>query len=330
MNTLSAPADASATPAAAARSGKRPAVSVIIPARNAAHTLRATLASVQSQTWSEWEAIVIDDGSIDGTADLVSSLAAQDGRIHLVRSFGRGVSAARNLGVSMARARILAFLDADDLWLPTKLVSHLSYLQRHPDVGLSFDRVRFLSPEGEPSKVCSTARVGGLSLPDLLCENPASTASTLVVRRSVLEAVGDFDEQMRFAEDLELMVRIRCLSTWRVEGLPDVLTLYRTSRKGASSDLEAMHRGWQTLMAKVRVYSPELVDAYYHQAQAIHLRYLARRAARLRLPTAQGLDFLKRALRSHPLALLRQPRRTFGTLAVLALSACTPGLGTSF
>lgn len=313
--------------AAGSLPGPRPSVSVIIPARNAARTLAATLESVSRQTVQDWEALVIDDGSTDGTAELARHAAQQDSRIQLLRSFGRGVSAARNLGISMARARVIAFLDADDLWLPDKLAIHLAHLRAHPDVGLSFDRVRFLTPEGEPTRASSSARAGSPTLADLLSENPACTASTLVVRRIVLEAVGDFDEQMRFAEDLELMVRVSCLSTWRVECVPVELTHYRTSRQGAPSDLEAMHRGWETLMAKVRVYAPDLVEAHYRQAQALHLRHLARRAARLRLPLAHGMELLLRALRSHPLALLRQPRRTFGTVAALAMSACTPVAG---
>jgi glycosyltransferase involved in cell wall biosynthesis len=296
-------------------------VSVVIPARNAAKTLDATLASVAAQTFQDWEVIVVDDGSIDTTRAVLQARAATDARFRIVTGFGRGVSAARNLGVRHAQGRYIAFLDADDLWTSHKLAAHLSFLQRHRDVGLSFDRVQFLTPDGRETSTVSSAPSGEMEPADMLAENPASTASTLVVRRSVLDDLGGFDEEMRFAEDLEFMVRVRCMSTWRVAGLSRVLTQYRTSLQGASSDLEAMHNGWRTLMNKVRSYAPHLVDAHYAHAEALHLRYLARRAARLRLPTWQGLKFMARALVNSPAILVRQPRRTLGTLAAVLLAS---------
>jgi len=304
---------------------RAPRVSVVIPARNAAATLAQTLACLHEQDMAEWEAIVVDDGSTDATASIAQLHGLHDGRIRCIPGPGRGVSAARNAGIARCRGAVIAFLDADDLWLPRKLRSHLQHLERAPWVGVSFDRILFVDPQGHSTGVQSTRHVHGLKPHDFLYENPACSASTLVVRREALVQSGGFDEEMRFAEDLELLVRIRCTTPWGIEGLDQVLTHYRASPAGASAGFEAMQAGWEFMIDKVRGYAPALVDAHYRAARAVHLRYLARRALRLGLPARDGLHYFVRALRSSPLALLRDPRRTFGTLAGLLAHGVAPG-----
>ncbi|WP_176559293.1 glycosyltransferase family 2 protein [Rubellimicrobium roseum] len=101
-----------------------PLFSVVIPFRNAASTLPATLASLRRQTLEDWEALVVNDGSTDRGAALVVDLARQDPRLRLIDEGGvaaRGAAATRNLGIQASRGRYVAFLDADDLWRPTKL-----------------------------------------------------------------------------------------------------------------------------------------------------------------------------------------------------------------
>jgi glycosyltransferase involved in cell wall biosynthesis len=294
-----------------------PLVTVVIPARNAQATLAQTLASVCAQDHSVWEAIVVDDGSTDTTAELAAEWAARDGRIRCIAGPRTGVSAARNAAIAQARGEFIAFIDSDDLWLPGKLSAHLRHFARCPQVGLGFSRILFVDEQAQSTGVLSTARVSGLAAHEFLYENPACTASTLVARSSALREVGGFDETMRFAEDLELMVRMRCRSRWGVEGIAEVLTHYRANPNGASSNLDAMQLGWETLMDKVRVYAPALVQRHVAGARAVHLRYLARRSVRLGQPAKAGLAYFGRALCSSPVALLRDPRRTLGTLAAL-------------
>lgn len=296
-----------------------PRVSVVIPAFNAERTLAATIASVQSQSLSDWDLVVVDDGSQDGTADLVRRLMAQDRRLQLIVSANKGVSAARNLGVARSHGPVVAFLDADDLWRADKLERHLDHLSRRPEVGVSFARVQFLTPAGEPSGQLSRARLRNLEAQHFLAENPTTTTSNWVVRRRVLEEAGGFCEAMSYCEDLEWLLRVRCCTGWAIEGLNTVLTSYRTSVGGLSADLERMEAGWETMLAKARTYAPELVKRHEDRARAIHLRYLARRSLRLGSASAQGVDFMARALRSDPGLLLRQPRRTWPTWGAVQL-----------
>lgn len=113
-------------------------VSVITPSYNAAQFIEATLQSVMTQTFSDWELIVVDDCSTDGSADLAESVAAHDSRISVIRlQRNSGAAAARNVAIKAAKGRYIAFLDSDDLWLPCKLERQLLHMQKH-GAALSF------------------------------------------------------------------------------------------------------------------------------------------------------------------------------------------------
>jgi glycosyltransferase involved in cell wall biosynthesis len=294
-----------------------PQVSVVIPAYNAAPVLPEAIASVQDQTFTDWELIIVDDGSRDGTADIAHQLAETDNRIRVIHQNNQGVSVARNIGVSQSCGSIIAFLDADDLWVPTKLATHLAAFASNPHLGVSFARVEFLTQTGLSMGQISSGRLTGLKLEHLLCENPTTTTSNWVIRREVWTQVGELCPTMSYSEDLEWLLRALCTQQWQIEGIPQVLTRYRTSTGGLSSALYRMEAGWQTLIEQAKTYAPELVQQHFHRAQAIHLRYLARRAFRLRLPAPVGIDFITRALRSDWQLVLREPRRTLATLAAV-------------
>ncbi len=108
-----------------------PSVSIVLPTFNRRSTLPRAIKSVLAQTWTDWELIVVDDGSTDGSADLVEAIA--DPRVRLARQSNRGAAAARNHGLSLCRGRWITFLDSDDEWLPNFLALCCGFLERHPD-----------------------------------------------------------------------------------------------------------------------------------------------------------------------------------------------------
>jgi teichuronic acid biosynthesis glycosyltransferase TuaG len=125
-----------------------PAVSVVTPAWNATSTLAETVASVQAQTRADWEMLIVDDGSTDGTRVLAEALAAGDARIRVLGWTGRqGAAAARNAGIRAARGRVVAFLDADDLWRPEKLAVQIGYMEA-TGAAFTFASVRRIDAAG--------------------------------------------------------------------------------------------------------------------------------------------------------------------------------------
>ncbi|KAF0654049.1 family 2 glycosyl transferase [Cyanobium sp. Copco_Reservoir_LC18] len=302
-----------------------PKISVVVPVYNAAPHIAQTLGSVLTQSLGDWELIAVDDGSTDDSLAIMGRLFGDDPRIRLVPQPNAGVSRARNRGVALSRAPLIAFLDADDLWHPDKLRLHVEHHDHHADVGVSFARVAFLSPEGTPTGQLAAQPRTFYRPVDFLCENPTNTTSNWVLRRELFTTVGGFVSDMSYSEDLEWLLRVACDGRWRITGLPQVLTYYRTSVGGLSSSLQRMEQGWLRLIQEARRYAPDLVAQHFATAQAIHLRYLARRSLRLGGTPAVGTDFMVRALRSDWRLLLRQPRRTLlTTVAVFARQLLAP------
>lgn len=185
-----------------------PLVSVIVPAHNAAAYLAESLDSVLAQTYSSVELIVVDDGSTDETPAILARYAELlDRSIH---QDNRGVSAARNAGVEVARGEYVAFLDADDRWHPRKLERQMDVLRTSPDVAASTTGARLIDVGGAP---LGTVRAdGGPPINRVGLDEFLATfyflMSSLVVRRDALHSRRPFDESLDTAEDLDLMARI--------------------------------------------------------------------------------------------------------------------------
>jgi glycosyltransferase involved in cell wall biosynthesis len=296
-----------------------PTVSVIMPAYNAARFIDRTIESVLNQTFTDFELLIIDDGSIDKTLEIANQYALGDRRIKVFSQVNQGVSAARNHGVKLAKGNLIAFLDADDIWFADKLAAHIEHFAANPNLAVSFARVEFMSIEGKPTGQISTSRLINLQPQDFLYENPTTTMSNLIARTEVFSLVGGFAEDMSYSEDLEWLFRVICHNRkdnlpWQIEGINRILIFYRASPSGLSASLYRMEAGWDLLIDRARGYAPTLVKQHYSLARAIHLRYLARRAFRLNLPPKVGLDFMHRAIASDWRIFFKEPRRTFLTL----------------
>ena len=188
----------------------RHAVSVVIPLYNKAPYISATLESVLQQTYSDFEIIVVDDGSTDGSAEKVRPY--QD-RIRYRRQENQGPSVARNLGIELSEGRYVSFLDADDRWLPEKLEKQVAFLEAHPGImwcatnywSVWPDRSRTPGPAPADETVWRTT-------PDWfeasLRGEHSFLTSTLMVRRSVFRCVGTFDERIPAGQDSDLFWRI--------------------------------------------------------------------------------------------------------------------------
>lgn len=288
-----------------------PYFSIVIPCFNAAETLNDTLDSIASQTFVDWEALIIDDGSTDATWALAVARTAKDSRFKVMRNSGQGPSSARNHAAMRSRGKVIAFCDADDLWDPQKLaLMHQTFAR--PDVDGVYARVAFFDGKGSrsTSRVCD----GPLSVQTLLGENPVCTMSNVAVTRRTFMESGGFDVSMVHNEDLEWLIRVTG-SGGRFLGLDEILVRYRTSPTGLSANLDAMRVGRETALATAaRMGFP--VD---RRSEAIHLRYIARRALRTDAPPLQSLRMALAGVATSPVGFFTDIKR--GGLTFLAALA---------
>jgi glycosyltransferase involved in cell wall biosynthesis len=213
-----------------------PLVSVIIPTYNRARLLPDAMASVLSQTYPRIELIIVDDGSTDETPEL---LRQYGDRIRVVRQANAGPAIARNRGIAIATGEIIAFLDSDDQWLPTKLERQVASLQAAgPEVVccLCNCSVRFANGKtGSTFAIADTMpdRPTGIWLNpvEILLNRFVMFNQAVAIRREVLERVGYFDESLRFGEDYELPFRLALQGPWTI--IRDELVIYHEASPGS-------------------------------------------------------------------------------------------------
>jgi glycosyltransferase involved in cell wall biosynthesis len=186
-----------------------PIVTVVTPAYNVAKYVGETVDSVLEQTFHDFEYLVIDDGSMDNSVDIVKAHVRDDPRFRLVQGEHRGLSAARNAGIREARGEYIAFLDGDDRWHPKFLERQIRLIQSlPPDVGVVFCRSRLVLENGT-LVFLQWQRAGRYDFDDFLVNsNPARNGSSLLIRKSCFADVGGFDEKLSYVEDLDMWLRI--------------------------------------------------------------------------------------------------------------------------
>lgn len=208
----------------------QPTVSVIIPAFNAAETLRTALGSVQGQSFRRWEAVVVDDGSKDCTAGIVASLALGDGRIRYHKSpSNRGPSAARNAGLAKAEGEYVMFLDADD-WIGKDHISRLVHaLRRDRSAGGAYTGYTFVTEDGRSQYRIRPTLSEPLS--QYLAHSCLFAIHACLVKRHLVQEACGFDESLVFGEDWDLWQR---LTRQNVEFLSlDACSAFYQARKGS-------------------------------------------------------------------------------------------------
>ena len=301
-----------------------PIFSVIVPCWNAAATLEDTLASLFNQTFSDWEAILVNDGSVDGTGDILASWTARDPRFHAFDLPNGGPSRARNYAaLEFANGKYLAFLDADDLWAPNKLQVMSDILARRSEVDGLYARVAFFRDSPTTSQTTSQILPGRLSPMEMLGENAVCTMSNLVLRADRFRASNGFDPSLSYSEDLEWLVRVTANGAV-IEGVDKVLVYYRSSDEGLSVNLDRMHSGWRSVIAAARKAGIALSLRDVRRAESIHLRQLSRRALRVRVPRFTALRFAVRGIICSPSAFFGDPWRGGMTLLAASIEPVMP------
>lgn len=217
-------------------------ISVIIPVYNAGRFIGQAIRSVWAQTRAVREVIVVDDGSTDHTkAELEALVPDAPCPLRIVTQANQGPAAARNLGVSLATGSLLAFLDADDLWLPTKLEEQCARFESLPDSDYAGCRLRLELLDGLPMPA-------SLNKAYWESEPEACLPSTLVVRRELWDRTGGFDPGLRVSEDSDWLVRAREAQA-RLAMVSTVLVIKRVHAHNLSHDAKATG---EALLASLR------------------------------------------------------------------------------
>jgi len=279
-------------------------VSVIIPAYNQARYLGQALQSLLDQTYPDWDAIVVDDGSTDETAQVAQGF--HDPRMRYVFQSNRGLSAARNTGLRHSSAPLVTFLDADDIFLPAKLGLLTAALERQPELGLVAGQAVLIDEEGRPTGQPFVTRLPADS-PLLALANPLHVGSVLL-RRDWQAAVGYFDENLRSYEDWDLWLRL-ALAGCQMGTIEEPVSGYRFHSAQMTRDGGQMTTATFAVLDKLYANGALPADwtAVRERAYAqAHLRaaaqcYVARRFE-------QGQEHLRQAARLNP-ALLAEGAR---------------------
>ncbi|TIL35472.1 glycosyltransferase family A protein [Mesorhizobium sp.] len=233
---------------------------VVVPMFNAERTILPTLTSICQQSHQALDIIVVDDGSTDRSASIVAAYAEQDRRIRLFRQPNAGVAHARNSGAAATDAEFLAFMDADDLWAPSKIALQLRVLQEGgSSAGLAYCWFAEIDEDG---RIFSFKQpdANGRVLQRMCRNNFVGNGSSMLVRRSAFERAGQFDPSLRArnaqgCEDLLMCLRIAENYEFRV--VPQHLVGYRRTIGNMSSDVMQMFRSYEIVLAEFREKYPQ-------------------------------------------------------------------------
>jgi glycosyltransferase involved in cell wall biosynthesis len=231
-------------------------VSVVIPTRNYGRYLGEAIDSLRRQTYKDWECVVVDDGSTDGTAEIVAALAAADGRIAYVGQAAAGSAAARNAGLAATSGEFVQFLDADDLLGPGKLRQQIDTFARHPEADIVYGGVRYFieggagdGQETQDDRLGASLRRSvtgsGESVLAALVDDNFMVVEAPIIRRSLIEKVGGFDPEIRRMEDWECWLRCALAGGFFLHDGADEdgdLAHVRIHRASISQDQIAMHQ----------------------------------------------------------------------------------------
>jgi glycosyltransferase involved in cell wall biosynthesis len=207
-----------------------PAVSVVLTTYNYGRFLAGALDSVLGQSFGDFEVIVIDDGSTDET-DTVIAPYRSDRRVRYQRTYHVGASRARNIGICLAQGPLIAFLDADDVWLPHKLEQQVALFRADSDLGVVYARRLLIDADGWELEHAQSPHYRGWVLPQIFRRNFLCFSSSMV-RRSAFDDVGLFDEGLPLAMDYDLWLRVAL--RFRFDYVDEPLVKYRTGHANLS------------------------------------------------------------------------------------------------
>ena len=252
-----------------------PLVSVIIPAYNVKQYIKEALDSVINQSYNNIEVLVIDDSSIDSTAEEIKRIAKSDERIsyYKIEHAGRP-SVPRNYGIGKSSGEYITFLDADDIWTRDKLKDQIRFLQKYPNLifvysmSVTFGNVNVFSPYYEVLPLLNKAAT---TKEELILKGNSITCSSVMVRKEYLKKTGGYDEDpnLKAVEDYDLWLRLSELGAFGF--IPKIHVYYRIHTTQSSSDWETKQKRLEYLLKKRSI---DLPKYKFYRNKALIIRFV--------------------------------------------------------
>jgi glycosyltransferase involved in cell wall biosynthesis len=296
-----------------------PQISIVIPVYNGEETIFEAVSSVLTQTFQDFELIVIDDGSRDSTPEILGSI--DDSRLEVFTYPNAGLSASRNRGIALACGDFISFLDADDFWTTDKLEAQLNALRETPDAAVSYSWTDFIDDKGKRLGYGIHHTANGYVFPDLLVFFFVGSGSNALIRRDVFDQVGGFDESLVSAEDWDMFLRLA--ARHHFVAVPRAQILYRVVEDSMSGNVLRQER--ECLKVIESAFSREPGKSLQHLRRYSYSKlylYLSGRVLRGTPSRQNGLlaaRFLWRSFHYDP-RILKQPSSVF-TLVFKILTA---------
>jgi glycosyltransferase involved in cell wall biosynthesis len=204
--------------------GAQPVVSVVMAVYNGLPFLDAAIRSVREQNFADFEIIIVNDGSTDGSGVVLAAHARDDSRVRIIEQENRGLVRALNRGLSVARGRYIARMDADDLALPDRFTKQVRFLDAHPDIAVVGGAIELIDESDRPLGIVRYPLTPD-EVRERLLEGSPLAHPAVMMRRSVIEEAGGYRPQYRYAQDYDLWLRLA--ERHHLANLPDVLVRYR-------------------------------------------------------------------------------------------------------
>lgn len=244
-------------------------ISVVIPTYNRASILSAAVNSVLGQTYPQREIIVVDDGSMDDTQQIIEHFKDQ---VKYIRTVNGGASAARNVGVRHSRGELIAFLDSDDEWRVDKLKKQAELISAGFDMVISDIEITDNERGSYTTQLRRMLPSDGQMFEQVL-KFPEITCSSMLIKRNVFDALGGFDESLKTAEDIDLL--LRAAYSYKLALVPEPLVRYRKSSDSLSNKVFTQNR--LKVIEQFKQKNPEYSlknPRYFNEIEAnIHLSY---------------------------------------------------------
>ncbi|EDX76693.1 glycosyl transferase, group 2 family protein [Coleofasciculus chthonoplastes PCC 7420] len=249
-------------------------ISVIIPLYNSETTIQETIQSVLSQTFSDLELIIINDGSTDSSLEIVSQI--QDPRLQVFSYPNGGLAVSRNRGLSHASSEYISFIDADDLWTPDKLELQLKALTKNPQAAVAYSWSNCIDESSQFLRPGCHITANGNVFAQLLLVNFLENGSNPLIRRQALSEVGNFDESLPAAQDWDMWLRLA--AKFHFVAIPKPQILYRVSAQSMSTNVLQLERASLQVMERALAQASESCDDLKKPSRANLYKYLTFKA----------------------------------------------------